>query len=1298
MKTSSRNPQKYSLIISVICFVLLVGFFVQPADAQHWAETLPHDREAKAKLTLYDYQNAFYNYWEPYHVENGYYFVNGKKQKAGGWKQFKRWEWFWESRVDPKTGAFPKTSAIEKFEEFIKQNRGERNVSGNWTVMGPNSSTGGYAGIGRLNCVAFSPNDDDVIYAGAAAGGIWKTTDGGSNWTASGDFNDALGVSDIAVVSTVSDDILYLATGDRDHSDTYSVGVLKSTDGGGTWSTTGLSWTQSQGYLIYRLLLSPVNSNLLYAATNGGVYKTTNAGTSWTQISTHNFKDLEFNPGNSSTIYGSTEWGEVYRSTNSGSSWTQVLSESAGRRTQLAVSDDNNARVYAIMANTSNALYAIYKSTDNGATFTQVFSGSTTNLLDWSCDGSGSGGQGWYDLCIAADPNNADVVYVGGINTWKSNNAGSSWSIINHWSSTCGGQATMVHADKHNLAFQNGSSTLFECNDGGIYTTSDGGSNWTDLTNTMVISQMYRLGVAQTTSDDVVTGLQDNGTKNFEANVWEDVIGGDGMECIVDFTNANTQYGELYYGNIKRTTDHWANYTTISNGISGSGSWVTPYVLDPNDNQTLFVGYSDVWKSTNQGNTWSKISDWDGDYLRSIAVAPSNSLYIYTATYSTIYKTEDGGSSWTDITSNLPVASSSLTYIAVKDDDPNTVWVAFGGFNADGVYQTTNGGSSWTNISGGLPQLPVNCVIQNKLNTSDEELYAGTDVGVYVKVGSANWTAFYDSLPHVVVNELDIYYDTLTPSNSLIRAATFGRGLWESELYSPLLIPVADFVADTLTPSTIDTVRFTDLSSNSPTSWFWDFDPSTITYQNGTDENSQNPIVIFDSAAFYTVSLTATNSEGSDTETKIDYIEVSQAPPDADFVADTLTPSTIDTVRFTDLSANNPTSWQWDFDPTTVTYQNGTDENSQNPIVIFDSAAFYSVTLTATNAGGSDSETKIDYIDVSQAPPEADFEADDLTPSTADTVHFTDLSINKPTSWQWDFDPATITYQDGTDENSQNPVVIFDSPAFYTVTLTATNAGGSDTEIKIDYIEVSDVLNVIASADPDEICLNDSTQLDADASGGSGNYTYSWTSVPVGFVSDEKDPVATPEVTTVYTVEVSDGVDTAYDDVEVTVNDLPEITLGDWPETLCNQQEPPVQLTAEPEGGTYSGNVTEDGIFTPETAPLGWNVITYTYADGNNCENAEQDSIYVDECVGIENLMTEDNINIYPNPNGGKFIIESSMIIQSVKIINQLGEVVFVTTAGKRTIEINADLKKGVYYIRLITENASVITKEVMIY
>jgi len=249
---------------------------------------------------------------------------------------------------------------------------------------------------------------------------------------------------------------------------------------------------------------------------------------------------------------------------------------------------------------------------------------------------------------------------------------------------------------------------------------------------------------------------------------------------------------------------------------------------------------------------------------------------IYTTTQSTLYRTVDGGSNWSNITGTLPTGSSSITYLSIKNDDPNTVWVSMGQYNSDGVYQTTDGGTTWTNISTGLASIPVMCIVQNTQNTSQTELYAGTDVGIYVKIDGGAWSLYSDGLPNVVVNELKIYYNSGTPSLSRIRAGTSGRGMWESELYSPPNTPpVADFTADITSPGVNQTVTFSDFSTNVPTSWQWSFTPSTVNYVGGTSSTSQNPQVEFTSAGVYTVQLTATNAYGNDVESKSNYITAS---------------------------------------------------------------------------------------------------------------------------------------------------------------------------------------------------------------------------------------------------------------------------------------------------------------------------------------------------------------------------------------------------------------------------------------
>jgi len=327
---------------------------------------------------------------------------------------------------------------------------------------------------------------------------------------------------------------------------------------------------------------------------------------------------------------------------------------------------------------------------------------------------------------------------------------------------------------------------------------------------------MYRLGVSASNSGMVITGLQDNGSKLLSNGTWNDVYGGDGMECIIDPSNTAIQYATYANGEIHRTLNTWGSEMEISANISGgaNGAWVTPYIVDQNNSQIIYVGYADVWKSTDRGNSFTKISSMNSyDKLRSMALAPSNSQVLYVADKTHLWKTTNGGSSWTEITSGLPVSTNPISYIAVKHNDPTTLWVTFGSYNANQIYQSTNGGSTWTNISTGLPNLPTMCVVQNKLNTGANELYVATDVGVFVKNGTENWQIFSSGLPRVVVAELEIYYNPTVPENSKIRAATFGRGLWESDLYNPttagldaelqsVIAPTGDYCgSQTVTPS-----------------------------------------------------------------------------------------------------------------------------------------------------------------------------------------------------------------------------------------------------------------------------------------------------------------------------------------------------------------------------------------------------------------------------------------------------------------------------------------------------------------
>lgn len=765
--------------------ILIIGLLpISLIYSQPWVENYINN-VGKKPTNFFEMQKAFNDYWAPMHVgRDGYYLVEGIKKKAVGYKQFRRWEYNMSHKINLETGLLPQKTAQQIYDKYLESlSPSERSTSANWVSLGTSYSDGGYAGIGRLNCVAFHPSNTNIFWVGAPAGGLWRTNDGGTTWTCLTDNNNVMGVSDIIINSDyATSNTIYIATGDRDAGDNYTIGVLKSVDGGTTWNSTGLSFSQSTYDQVNRLLVDPNNNLTLLAATTDGLYKTTNGGSTWSLLTTTSFIDMEYKPGNFNTLYASTTNGVIYYSNDGGTTWTQGLNlySNGGRRIELAVSSNQTSWVYALVAKSDDGLYGVYKSTNSGTSYTQVFSGTSKNLLGWSSTGSDTGGQGWYDLSLAASPSDANILFVGGVNTWNSTNGGTSWTLSNHWS---GSGAQAVHADKHNLKYRSDGS-LFECNDGGIYLSTNNGSNWTDKADGLVISQMYKLSVSKTVASEVLTGLQDNGTKLLSGGVWTDVLGGDGMECIIDYTNVSVQYGSLYYGDLNRTTNHWSSSTSITPSSAGDGAWVTPYVIDPTDHLKLYAGYADLWKSTNQGNSWTKISTMNSsNKLRAIAVAPSNTNYIYTSDPSHLWKTTNGGTGWTEITGTLPVSNSSITSIAVKSTDPNTVWVTFSQFNANRVYQTIDGGSTWTNISTGLPSIPVYSIVQNTQNTSEVQLYVGTELGVYFKKGTNNWTIFNTGLPNVLVHELDFYYNTSSPDLSKIRAATFGRGLWESNVY-----------------------------------------------------------------------------------------------------------------------------------------------------------------------------------------------------------------------------------------------------------------------------------------------------------------------------------------------------------------------------------------------------------------------------------------------------------------------------------------------------------------------------------
>ncbi len=846
-------------LIALICTIATIS-----VNAQEWVAKM-NDTTAN----FYEIKAAFDKYWKDKPYERG-----------KGYKAFMRWAWFTEPRVYPSGNMrlASRAYAYEQFQKFQQEQSQQKfaqtaaisATTANWVPLGPfGSPTNGDAG--RVQVVRTSPTNTNIIYVGTGAGGLWVSTNGGTSYSTTTDQLPSLGVSDIAI-SPTNTNVIYIATGDKDAGDTHSTGVLKSTDGGATFSVTGLAWQTSQLRRIYRVLINPANTNIIMAASSSGFYRSTDAGATWSLTSTAYCYDAELKPGDPNTVYIVTA-SSVLKSTNGGVSFSGVTMPSSlnSNRLSLAVTPANPDYVYVLASAPSNGFGGLFRSTNSATSFSLM--SSTPNIFDWSTNGSGAGGQGWYDIAIDASPTNANVIIAGGVNTWRSTNGGSTWQLHTHWYG--GGGKPYVHADLHHVNFVSG-SVIFLGTDGGVARTTNSGTNWTTINGNMNIAQIYKLGNSANNAGRIVTGHQDNGTNLSNGTSWSQIYGGDGMDCFIDWSNNNTIIASYTYGDYQRSTDGGNNWTNIVNGLSGNAAWVAPIVQDPVTPNTYYAGYSKMFKSTNQGTTWTQMGTTTMGTIDEIYVCPSNPNVIYVTTTASVWKTTNGGTTWSNITTGIPTGSGQITDITCDNQNPNNVYVTMSGYSSGNkVFGSNNGGLTWTNMSNGLPNIPMNCIIYS--NNSPQKLYVGTDVGVYYKEASMNsWLYYSNGLPNVVIDELEIYYPT-----GKLRAATYGRSVWETDLYSnPSAAPVSYFINNFSAACVNVPYAFNDQSANNPTTYTW-------TFQGGTPSSSsiQNPLVTYTASGIYTVTLATSNANG----------------PSAPYV------STINVVNTPTAAANNKT-------------------------------------------------------------------------------------------------------------------------------------------------------------------------------------------------------------------------------------------------------------------------------------------------------------------------------------------------------------------------------------------------------
>jgi PKD repeat protein len=369
-----------------------------------------------------------------------------------------------------------------------------------------------------------------------------------------------------------------------------------------------------------------------------------------------------------------------------------------------------------------------------------------------------------------------------------------------------------------------------------------------------------------------MTGWQDNGcslTNNTSTNY---VLGGDGMETAIDPTTTTIVYGEQYNGNIYKSTNSgtggWSNIAGTG-GTAGTvdedGDWVTPYVIDPSNHLKLYVGKSQVYGSTDGGSNFNALTTMTGSSkVIALAVAPSNGNYIYAAKTSEVWMSSDGATF-----SQVATPGGDITYLCVDPANPQRVWATCGGYIAGiKVFYSSDAGATWTNVSGNLPNLPALCIAYDP--GTNDGLYVGTDIGVYYKDNTmSNWIFYSNGLPNVIVHELEFHQASHT-----LRAATYGRGLWEIAAYSaPTSAPVAAFSSNRSTVCYGNAVNFYDNSTNLPDNWAW-----TFTGGSPSTSSLQAPTITYNTPGTYPVKLVVSNQAGADSTTTTGYITVLPAP------------------------------------------------------------------------------------------------------------------------------------------------------------------------------------------------------------------------------------------------------------------------------------------------------------------------------------------------------------------------------------------------------------------------------------
>jgi len=665
-----------------------------------------------------------------------------------------------------------------------------------WQPLGPDSMTmldwtmGNVAG--RVSALAVDPANEDVVYLGAAAGGLWKSTDGGQQWQ---QLFDAIGTESIGsiLLEAGNDQHVWVGTGEADAGclDYFGMGVFYSADGGATFEPrNGSADAPMPLSFVTAMAQSPLDPQVLVvggkghcndngSTSGGGIYRTADAGQTWSQVfASGAVRDLLFTP-DGSTAYASIRGKGVYESTDAGVTWAVLDNglpvNSAAANARLAMAPSDPSVLYALVGPSNGSDLQLYRSGDAGASWSQV-NGST-------CEGQCS-----YNLTVDVSPTDPDTVLVGTIRPALSTDGGATLNILTAgWS-----WQQAVHQDTHIVRWSRTDPNRFWIgSDGGLWRSDDGGGTFANLNSGLEITQFYDVALDPADPTRLFGGAQDNSSSRRDgSSVWDVTeVTGDGFMNAVDATSPNRVFQTSYPNGgamVILSTDGGTpdSYQWVSQaGMVGSEPfpWVTPLVTAAG---YVFVASNHVYRAPIGDDAgayeWTPVSDALPGAISVLtpvvqAGPGTGAVRMYAGTSNGHVAVCDDvladAPAWSDISGTLP--GGNVADIAIDPNDASRVFLARSAFAAPHLFRWNDAASDWDTVGEGLPGVPANSVAVDPLDGN--VVYVGTDIGVYASEdGGDTFVPFMTGLPlGMVVTDLEIAADP-----HVLVAATYGRGAW----------------------------------------------------------------------------------------------------------------------------------------------------------------------------------------------------------------------------------------------------------------------------------------------------------------------------------------------------------------------------------------------------------------------------------------------------------------------------------------------------------------------------------------